>query len=112
VAREHVCTYRLQLNANFGFADAASIVEYLAKLGVSHVYLSPITQAAPGSTHGYDVCDPTAISADLGGPEAYHRFCEALDAAGLGQIIDIVPNHMAVAIPQNRWLDDVLRRRR
>lgn len=106
---EHVCTYRLQLTPDFGFDQAAAIVDYLASLGVSHVYLSPITQAAPGSTHGYDVCDPTALSADLGGPEAYGRLCDALDAAALGQIVDIVPNHMALAVPQNRWLDDVLR---
>jgi len=109
VPPEPTCTYRLQLTPAFGFDAAAAIVPYLARLGVSHVYLSPITQAAPGSTHGYDICDPTVLSADLGGPEAYARLCDALAAAGMGQIVDIVPNHMALAVPQNRWLDDVLR---
>ncbi len=109
MALEHISTYRLQLTPEFGFDFAAAIVGYLADLGVSHVYLSPITQAAPGSTHGYDVCDPTAPSADLGGPDAYERLCDAIAAAGMGQIVDIVPNHMALAVPQNRWLDDVLR---
>jgi (1->4)-alpha-D-glucan 1-alpha-D-glucosylmutase len=103
-----ICSYRLQLTPDFGFDEAASIVDYLARLGVSHVYLSPITQAAPGSTHGYDGCDPSRLSAELGGPTAYERLCGALEAAGMGQIVDIVPNHMAFAIPQNRWLDDVL----
>jgi len=109
VRSDHVCTYRLQLNQDFTFDDAAGIVDYLARLGISHLYLSPITQAAPGSMHGYDVCDPTRLSTDLGGPEAYERLCDALAAAGLGQVIDIVPNHMAFAVPQNSWLDDVLR---
>jgi (1->4)-alpha-D-glucan 1-alpha-D-glucosylmutase len=109
VAPEHVCTYRLQLTPDFGFDEAAAIAGYLARLGVSHVYLSPIARAAPGSTHGYDVCDPTTLSSDLGGPQAYERLCDALATAGLGQILDIVPNHMAVALSQNRWLDDVLR---
>jgi (1->4)-alpha-D-glucan 1-alpha-D-glucosylmutase len=109
VAPEQICTYRLQLNPAFGFDSAAGIADYLARLGVSHVYLSPITQATPGSAHGYDVCDPTVLSADLGGPEAYERLCIGLEAAGIGQIVDIVPNHMAFAVPGNRWLDDVLR---
>jgi len=104
-----ICTYRLQLTPEFGFDDAAGIVDYLAQLGVSHVYLSPITQARPGSTHGYDGCDPTSLSTDLGGPAAYGRLCAALTDAGMGQVVDIVPNHMAFAIPENRWLDDVLR---
>jgi (1->4)-alpha-D-glucan 1-alpha-D-glucosylmutase len=104
-----VCTYRLQMTPEFGFDDAAAIVDYLAHLGVSHVYLSPITQARPGSTNGYDGCDPTIMSAELGGVQAYERLCGALADAGMGQIVDIVPNHMAFAVPENRWLDDVLR---
>ena len=66
-----VSTYRLQLQPGFGFAEAAAIADYLAGLGVSHVYLSPILQAAPGSTHGYDVVDHSRVSADLGGEAAF-----------------------------------------
>jgi (1->4)-alpha-D-glucan 1-alpha-D-glucosylmutase len=106
---DHVCTYRLQLTPDFGFDDAAAIVDYLTRLGISHVYLSPITKARPGSTNGYDGCDPATLSADLSGPQAYERLCAALANADMGQIVDIVPNHMAFAVPQNRWLDDVLR---
>jgi (1->4)-alpha-D-glucan 1-alpha-D-glucosylmutase len=101
-------TYRLQLHAGFGFADAAAIAPYLAQLGVSHVYLSPVLQAARGSTHGYDVVDPTAVNEELGGEEGHSTLQRALGSAGLGHIVDIVPNHMAVATPDNRWWWDVL----
>ena len=101
-------TYRLQLNASFRFADAAVIADYLAALGVSHVYLSPITQAAPGSMHGYDVVDPSRLSEDLGGEAGYDTLCRSLEDAGLGQVLDIVPNHMAIISPNNRWWTDVL----
>lgn len=101
-------TYRLQLNANFTFDDAAKIVEYLSDLGITHVYTSPFLQAAPGSQHGYDVVDHSKINAELGGQDAYRRFCDAADAAGLGQVMDIVPNHMAVGGPENAWWWDVL----
>jgi len=101
-------TYRLQLHPGFGFRDAARIVEYLAGLGASHVYLSPVLQAAKGSTHGYDVVDPTAINEELGGDEGHLELQRALGAAGLGQMLDIVPNHMAVSTPDNRWWWDVL----
>jgi len=100
-------TYRLQLQGSFTFADAARVAPYLAELGVSHAYLSPLLQAAKGSTHGYDVVDPWAVSEDLGGDEGYHALQAALGAAGLGQVLDIVPNHMA-AKPANRWWWDVL----
>jgi (1->4)-alpha-D-glucan 1-alpha-D-glucosylmutase len=103
-----VCTYRLQLNAGFTFADAARIVPYLARLGISHVYLSPILQAAPGSTHGYDVADATKINAELGGEAGYRALCDAVNAAGLGQLLDIVPNHMTTEVPANPWFRDVL----
>src|SRR6185295_6836662 len=89
------CTYRLQLNPEFTFEDAAGIVDYLTALGVSHLYLSPISQAAPGSTHGYDVVDPGAINLELGGKAGYARLSAAAAEAGLGQLLDIVPNHMA-----------------
>jgi (1->4)-alpha-D-glucan 1-alpha-D-glucosylmutase len=99
-------TYRLQLNAAFTFADATAALPYLAELGISHVYLSPILQAAPGSTHGYDVVDFDHISAVLGGELAFARFAQAARAAGLGILLDIVPNHMSIAGAANRrWLD-------
>jgi (1->4)-alpha-D-glucan 1-alpha-D-glucosylmutase len=92
-------TYRLQLHAGFGFADAAALVDYLAALGVSHLYLSPILGAVPGSMHGYDVVDHDALSAELGGAEAFHVLTETARAAGLGIVVDVVPNHMAVPTP-------------
>ncbi len=92
-------TYRLQLHAGFDFDAAAAVVPYVATLGVSHLYLSPILQAAPGSMHGYDVVDHTRLSEDLGGRPAYDRLCAAARAAGLGILVDVVPNHMAVPTP-------------
>jgi (1->4)-alpha-D-glucan 1-alpha-D-glucosylmutase len=92
-------TYRLQLVPGFGFDQAAGIVDYLAALGVSHLYLSPILQAAPGSTHGYDVVDHSRLSADLGGEAAFRRLVAAARAAGLGIVVDVVPNHMALPTP-------------
>jgi (1->4)-alpha-D-glucan 1-alpha-D-glucosylmutase len=96
------------LHAGFTFADAAAVAGYLAGLGVSHVYLSPVLQAARGSTHGYDVADPSTVSEELGGEEGHLALQEALGEAALGHILDIVPNHMAVATPDNRWWWDVL----
>jgi (1->4)-alpha-D-glucan 1-alpha-D-glucosylmutase len=101
-------TYRLQLRPGFGFDDAAAIVPYLAELGFSHVYCSPYLQAGPGSTHGYDVADPGRVNAELGGPEAHRRFVEALRREGLGQVLDIVPNHMTNKGRANRWWWDLL----
>jgi (1->4)-alpha-D-glucan 1-alpha-D-glucosylmutase len=101
------CTYRLQLNPELDLEHARALVPYLRELGVSHVYLSPLFQARPGSTHGYDVIDPTAVSEDLGGEEALR----ALSEAGLGVILDVVPNHMA-GVEENRyWADEELRRK-
>ena len=102
-------TYRLQLRPDFDFDRAAAVADYLARLGVSHLYASPYLQAAPGSTHGYDVVDPSRVNVELGGEEGHGRLVAALRAAGLGQILDIVPNHMAVTGPENRWWWDVLR---
>lgn len=101
-------TYRLQLHSGFTFADAEAVVPYLAQLGVSHLYASPITAAASGSTHGYDVIDPTRINPDLGGEEGLLGLVATLKAHGLGLIIDIVPNHMGVAGDENLWWMDVL----
>jgi (1->4)-alpha-D-glucan 1-alpha-D-glucosylmutase len=101
-------TYRVQLHAGFTFDDAAAIAGYLAALGVSHLYTSPILQAAPGSTHGYDVVDHRRINAELGGEAGYERLLAALHAHGLGHVLDIVPNHMAIAGRANAWWWDVL----
>ncbi|MFL0413520.1 malto-oligosyltrehalose synthase [uncultured Sphingomonas sp.] len=103
-------TYRLQFHVGFTFADAEAIVPYLDDLGISHVYASPITSAVPGSTHGYDVVDPTRINPELGGEEGFRSLVAALQARGMGVIIDIVPNHMGVADGANPWWNDVLRR--
>lgn len=92
-------TYRLQIHEGFTYDDAAGHTEYLASLGVSHVYLSPVLQAAPGSTHGYDVLDHTRISEAAGGRGGFERLVTACRAAGLGIIVDVVPNHMAVPQP-------------
>ncbi len=93
-------TYRLQMHEGFGFDEAQRIVPYLASLGVSHLYLSPILQAAKGSMHGYDVVDHTRISADLGGRSGFERLAEAAKEYGLGIIVDVVPNHMAFVAPE------------
>jgi (1->4)-alpha-D-glucan 1-alpha-D-glucosylmutase len=100
-------TYRLQLRPGFGFAEASAVAPYLKRLGVSHVYSSPYLQAARGSTHGYDIVDPRHVNAELGGPRAHTRFCAVLGGLGLGQVLDIVPNHMAIP-GENPWWWDVL----
>ncbi|HEV2635541.1 MAG TPA: malto-oligosyltrehalose synthase [Actinocrinis sp.] len=104
-------TYRLQMSADFTFDDAAAQVEYLHRLGVSHAYLSPILQAAPGSAHGYDVIDHGRISAELGGEAGLRRLVDALHARGMGMIVDVVPNHMGMPVPEtgNQALWSVLR---
>jgi (1->4)-alpha-D-glucan 1-alpha-D-glucosylmutase len=103
-----LATYRLQLRPGFGFDEARRLIPYLAELGISHVYTSPYLQAASGSTHGYDVVDPTQVNAELGGHEARERFVDALVDAGLGHVIDVVPNHMAIIPHENPWWWDVL----
>jgi (1->4)-alpha-D-glucan 1-alpha-D-glucosylmutase len=100
-------TYRLQLHKDFTFDDAAGIAEYLHSLGISHVYCSPYLQAAPGSLHGYDVVDHQSVNRELGGPIAHSRFCVKLGQLGLGQVLDIVPNHMSLG-KENRYWWDVL----
>ncbi|MFB8230506.1 malto-oligosyltrehalose synthase [Cellulosimicrobium sp. NPDC055967] len=97
--RVPVSTYRLQLGPDLTFDDAARQVPYLASLGVTHLYLSPVLQAAPGSTHGYDVVDHTRVSAELGGRDGLERLAASARAAGLGLVLDVVPNHMAVPTP-------------
>ena len=108
-------TYRLQLRGassgfEFTFADAENLLDYLDDLGVTHLYLSPIMTAAPGSNHGYDVTDPTTVSPELGGPDGLARLSAAARARGMGLVVDIVPNHVGIDNPgQNAWWWDVLR---
>ena len=102
-------TYRLQLTSSFGFEAARGLVPYLRDLGISHLYLSPSFQARPGSTHGYDVIDPRRVSSDLGGDEALRSLSACARDAGLGLILDVVPNHMAVDERNHYWADPALR---
>ena len=101
-------TYRLQFHKDFTFYDAAAIVPYLAKLGVSHIYASPYLKARPGSTHGYDIIDHNQLNPELGGEEGYRIFCQALKQNSLKQILDFVPNHMGVGGCDNEWWLSVL----
>ncbi len=103
-----VSTYRVQLrppaadHPGFGFDDAAGIAAYLADLGITHLYCSPCLQAAPGSVHGYDVVDHSRLNDELGGAAAFDRMVAACREAGLGIVLDIVPNHMAVSAPESQ----------
>lgn len=102
-------TYRLQFSSDMTFADAIALLPYLDALGVGAVYASPLLEAAPGSQHGYDVVDPERTSAERGGEQGRRAFVAALRQHGMGLVVDIVPNHMGVDLPQaNRWWWDVL----
>ncbi|MBJ9591331.1 malto-oligosyltrehalose synthase [Burkholderia seminalis] len=101
-------TLRLQLHAGFTFDDAAAHADYFARLGVSHLYLSPVATAEPGSRHGYDTVDYGVLNPELGGEAGFVRLVDALRARGLGVIVDIVPNHMGVGGSSNGWWNDVL----
>ena len=102
-------TYRLQLGPDLDLDGARDLLPRLGRLGVSHLYLSPILQAAPGSTHGYDTVDHRRISRQLGGRDAFDRLAAAAAAHGMGLVVDVVPNHMSIAVPRaNRWWWDVL----
>jgi (1->4)-alpha-D-glucan 1-alpha-D-glucosylmutase len=107
------CTFRVQLTSELGFRRVRDVVlPYLRDLGVSHLYLSPVLKARAGSGHGYDVADPTRVSAELGGEDELRRLCEAAHAGGVGTIVDVVPNHMAASEEENRlWRDPELRAR-
>jgi (1->4)-alpha-D-glucan 1-alpha-D-glucosylmutase len=111
VVRPVRATYRLQLTPEFSFAAARQRIPYLRDLGVSHLYLSPSLQARPGSTHGYDVIDPTRLSEDLGGEAGFRALAAAAHDAGLGIVLDIVPNHMATDEHNRFWTDPALRAR-
>lgn len=101
-------TYRLQFNHTFTFADATELVPYLADLGISHVYASPIFAAAPGSMHGYNVIDYGEINPEIGSREDFDRFVSTLHQHGMGLIIDFVPNHMGIEAGANVWWQDVV----
>ncbi len=101
-------TYRLQFNAGFPLAKATAIVPYLAELGVSHVYASPLLKARAGSAHGYDIVDHNALNPEIGDEADFVRFVETLRRHGMGLIVDIVPNHMGVGGDDNHWWLDVL----
>ena len=101
-------TYRLQLNREFTFADAMRAVPYLARLGISHLYASPILKARPGSMHGYDVTDHTRLNPELGTQEDFEQLVATLHEHGMGLIVDIVPNHLGVMGDDNVWWLDVL----
>ena len=104
------CTFRLQLTPDFGFRAARkTVVPYVRELGASHLYLSPSLQARHGSMHGYDVVDPTRISEDLGAEDEFRALCAAAREAGLGVVLDVVPNHMAVSEENPFWADEGLR---
>ena len=107
--RPLIATYRLQLGPDFGFAQAEATVPYLARLGISHLYLSPIWQAAPGSTHGYDVVDHSRVSHELGGNAGFLRLVDAAHRHDLGIVLDIVPNHVGIQGGIHPWWRDVLR---
>lgn len=96
-------TYRLQLGGEMDFAAAAGLVDYLAVLGVTHLYLSPVMEARPGSTHGYDVADPSAVSTALGGEEGLRRLAQTAHGHGLGLVCDVVPNHLGTGWHTPLW---------
>ena len=102
-----VATYRFQFNADFRFSDAIALVDYLAKLGITDIYASPILTSRKGSKHGYDVTDPTQIDPDIGSAHDFEQLQDELLKRGMRLILDIVPNHMA-ASSENRWWMDVL----
>ena len=103
-----LATYRLQFNASFTFDDATAMVDYLDRLGISDAYASSYLMATPGSTHGYDVADPTRLNPEVGTDDRYWVWIRALQARGMGHILDLVPNHMGIANSANPWWMDVL----
>jgi (1->4)-alpha-D-glucan 1-alpha-D-glucosylmutase len=107
-ARRPESTYRLQLHAGFTFRDATAIVPYLRDLGITHAYASPYLKARPGSTHGYDIVDHGCLNPEIGTDEDYEAWIAALHDAGMGLVLDTVPNHMGVGTNENAWWNDVL----
>ncbi len=105
LSRIPLSTYRVQLSRDFGFDDARRLVSYLQLLGTTDLYASPLTQARPGSTHGYDVTDPTRLNSELGTEGAFQELAAELRSKGMGLLLDIVPNHMAVSSANPWWMD-------
>src|SRR4051812_35628652 len=101
-------TYRLQFNSGFTFRDARAIVDYLRDLGISDCYASSYLKAVPGSLHGYDVADPTQLNPEIGTDEEHAAWVDAMQARGMGHLMDLVPNHMGIAKSANPWWLDVL----
>jgi (1->4)-alpha-D-glucan 1-alpha-D-glucosylmutase len=101
-------TYRLQFHVGFTLRDARHLVPYLHGLGITHGYASPFLQARPGSTHGYDMTSHQALNPEIGTTADYEALCETLQAHGMGQVLDIVPNHMGIIGNGNLWWNDVL----
>jgi len=101
-------TYRVQFNCRFTFADATRLVPYLDRLGISHLYASPILKARPGSAHGYDIVDHAALNPELGSPDDFETLIQTLHHHGLGLLLDFVPNHMGIGGADNPWWLDVL----
>jgi (1->4)-alpha-D-glucan 1-alpha-D-glucosylmutase len=101
-------TYRLQLNRDFRLSQAAALIPYLDELGISHCYLSPLLKARPGSRHGYDITDHSSLNPEIASAEDFEQFAAALKARGMGQIMDMVPNHMGIMGTDNGWWLDVL----
>ncbi len=108
VPRIPLSSYRLQFNSSFTFLDAAKLIPYLHQLGITDCYASPYLKASPGSTHGYDVIDPTVLNPEIGTEADYQVFITALRDHGMGQLLDVVPNHMGIAGSANVWWQDVL----
>jgi 4-alpha-glucanotransferase/(1->4)-alpha-D-glucan 1-alpha-D-glucosylmutase len=103
-----VSTYRLQFNPRFTLKDALALVPYLASLGISHVYASPLLKARPGSEHGYDITDHNALNPEIGDWDDFVRFTDALRKHAMGLVLDFVPNHMGIGKADNTWWLDVL----
>ena len=103
-----VSTYRLQFNYSFTFKDATRLIPYLHALGITHCYASPYFKAVPGSLHGYDVVDPASLNPEIGTEADYQELTQTLKNFGMGQILDLVPNHMGINNSANRWWQDVL----
>ena len=101
-------TYRLQMNGSFTFRDAARVVDYLDALGITDCYTSPFLMARPGSLHGYDVTDHSKFNPEIGSDEDFREFAQRIRGYGMGLIADVVPNHMCISDPSNRWWWDVL----
>lgn len=106
--RVPLATYRVQLGPHLSFEQLTGLLSYFRDLGISHLYLSPCLRAVAGSTHGYDLVDPTQANPELGGIDGFDRLCAAATALEMGLVLDIVPNHMATAGRQNPWWWDVL----